>query len=86
MIGTVLRPWGPQSQLPGASGLHDTNLNALSIQTPKGQKSLGHIKKEWQIKIMAIKKGLNFMRNSKLAHILVEFYPYVPVQNESILG
>ena len=42
----------------------------LSTQTPRGQELLGHIKKYWQIKIIAHEKGLNFMRNPKLAHIL----------------
>ena len=35
---------------------------------------LGHIRKEWQIKMMAVffvKKVLNFMRKLKLAHFLV---------------
>ena len=37
-----------------ASGLHDTNLNTLSTQTPRGQKLHGYIKEEWQIKMMAV--------------------------------
>ena len=37
-----------------ASGLHDTNLNTLSTQTPRGQKLLGYIKEEWQIKMINI--------------------------------
>ena len=50
----LLRPWGPQTKLPGieAPCLHDTNLNTLSTQTPRNQELLGHIKKEWQIKMM----------------------------------
>ena len=59
--------------------LHDTNLNTLSTQTPRGQELLGHIKKEWQIKMMAcfssslMKRVFkNFMRIPKLAHILVK--------------
>ena len=42
----------PQSQLPGAEapGLHDTNLNTLSFQTPRGQELLGHIKKSSKLK------------------------------------
>ena len=41
-----------------ASGLHDTNLNTLSTQTPRGQKVLGYIKLkklllQRQIKMMA---------------------------------
>ena len=53
-------PW------PEAPGLHDTNLNTLSTQTPSGLELLGHIKKEWQIKIMAVfffiahEKGFKF--------------------------
>ena len=45
--------------------------------TLRGQELLGHIKKEWQIKMMAEfffiahKRVLNFMRNPKLVHILV---------------
>ena len=60
-----------------ASGLHDSNLNTLSTPTPRGQDQElhGHIKKEWQIKMMAVFflniRVLNFMRNPKLAHILV---------------
>ena len=59
----LLRPWGPQSQLPG---LHDSNLNTLSTQIPRGQKLLGYIKEEWQIKMMAVfffiahEKGFEF--------------------------
>ena len=37
-----------------ASGLHDTNLNTLSTQTPRGQDLLGHIQKERQIQMMAV--------------------------------
>ena len=46
-------------------------------QTPRGQELLGHIKKEWQIKMMAcfssslMKRVLNFMRNPEPAHVLV---------------
>ena len=60
-----------------ASGLYDTNLDTLSTQAPRGQKLHGYIKEEWQIKMMAcfssslMKRVLNFMRNPKLAHILV---------------
>ena len=49
-----------------ASGLHDTNLNTLSTQTPRGQKMHGYIKEEWQIKRMAVfffiahEKGFKF--------------------------
>ena len=49
-----------------ASGLHDTNLNTLSTQTPRGQKLHEYIKEEWQIKMMAVfffiahKKGFKF--------------------------
>ena len=32
-----------------APGLHYTNLNTRSTQTPRGQELLGHIQKEWQI-------------------------------------
>ena len=55
-----------------APGLHDTNLNTLSTQTPRGQELLGYIKKELQINIMAcfssslMTRVLNFMRNPKL--------------------
>ena len=44
----LLRPWGPQIQLPGAeaSGLHESNFNTLSIQTPRGQELIGHIKRK----------------------------------------
>ena len=47
-------------------GFHDTNLNTLSTQTPRGQELLEHIKTEWQIKMMAVfffiahEKGFNF--------------------------
>ena len=62
-----------------ASGLYDimTNLNTFSTQTPRDQQLLGYIKEEWQIKMMAVfsllfmKRVINFMRNPKLAHILV---------------
>ena len=37
-----------------ASGLHDTNLNTVSTQTPRGQKLHGYIQEEWQIKMMAV--------------------------------
>ena len=48
--------------------LHDTNLNTLSRQTPRGQKLHGYIKlkEEWQIKMMAVfffiahEKGFKF--------------------------
>ena len=49
-----------------ASGLHDTNLNTLSIQTPRGQKLHGYFKEESQIKMMVVfffiahKKGFKF--------------------------
>ena len=49
-----------------ASGLHDTNLNTLSTQTPRGQKLQGYIEEEWQIKMMALfffiahEKGFTF--------------------------
>ena len=48
-----------------APGLYDSNLNTLSTQTPRGQELLGHIKKEWQIKMMAVfftahEKGFKF--------------------------
>ena len=62
----LLRPWEPQSQLPGGPGLHDSKLNTFSTQTPRGRKLLGHIKKEWQIKMMAVffftahEKGFKF--------------------------
>ena len=46
-------------QLLEAPGLHDTNLNTLSIQTPRGQELVGHIKKEKQIMI-AHEKGFKF--------------------------
>ena len=42
----LLRPWGLRSSSLEAQGLQDTNLNTLSIQTPRGRKLLGHIKKE----------------------------------------
>ena len=61
-----------------ASGLHDTNLNTLSTQTPRGQKLHGYIlKKSGKLKRWGcfssplIKRVINFMRNPKLAHILV---------------
>ena len=75
----LLRPLGPQSQRPGGPCLHDFNLNTVSTQPPRGQEMLGHIKKEWQIKMMAVffsplmKRVLNFMRNPKLGHVLVFF-------------
>ena len=56
-----------------------TTLNALSTQTPRGQELLRHIKKERQIKMMAVfffighDRVLNFMHNPKLAHILVRY-------------
>ena len=34
-----------------ALGLHGTNLNTLSTQTPRGQELLGQIEKRWQIKM-----------------------------------
>ena len=44
---------GPQSQLPeGLWFTFNTNLNTLSIQTPRGQKLSGYhgyIKEEWQL-------------------------------------
>ena len=51
---------GLQSQLPRSPRvryLHDTNLNTLSTQPPRGQESLGHItkaKKRVKIRIMAV--------------------------------
>ena len=38
-------PWGLRASFLKAPGLYDTNLNTLSIQTPRGQPLLGHIKK-----------------------------------------
>ena len=73
----LFRPWGLRASSLEASGFYDTNLNTLSTQTPRGQELLEHIKKEWQIKIMAVissslmKRVLNFMHNAKLVHILV---------------
>ena len=43
----------------------------LSTQTPRGQELLGHIKKEWQIKMMAVfffiahEKGLKIHAQSQ---------------------
>ena len=57
----VVRPWGPQRQLPGC-----LRLNTLSTKTPRGQKLLEYIKEEWQIKMMAVfffiahEKGFTF--------------------------
>ena len=65
----LLRSGGLRASSLEAPGLYDTNLNTLSIQTPipgPGQELLGHIKKEWQVKIMAVfffiphKKGFKF--------------------------
>ena len=78
-----LRHLGPQDQLPGAEapGLHDTNLILEHTQhsNPRGQQLLGYIniKEEWQMKLWPcfssslMKRVLNFMRNPKLAHIIV---------------
>ena len=58
--------WGLRASFLEASGLHDTNLNTLSTQTPRGQKLHGYIKEEWQIKMMAVfffiahEKGFKF--------------------------
>ena len=49
-----LAPWRPQVYM---------NLNTLSTQTPRRQELLGHIKKEWQIEMMAMfdpEKGCKF--------------------------
>ena len=68
----LLRPWGLRASSPG---VHDTNLNTLSTQTPRGHELLGHIKKEWQSKMMAVffffahEKGFKFHAHPKLAHI-----------------
>ena len=54
-----------------APGLNEPNLNTLSTQTPRGQELLGHIKKEWQIKMMAVffftthEKGFKFHAQPK---------------------
>ena len=80
-----------------AQGLNDTNLNTLntfntlSTQTPRGQELLGHIRKYWQIKMMAccssslMKRVLNFMRNPKLAHILVLSFSYRRAKKDAIM-
>ena len=41
-------------EAPGNQFLHDTNLNTLSTQTPRGQELLGHIIKDWQIKMITV--------------------------------
>ena len=43
----LLRPWGLRASSLEAQGLHETNLNTLSTQTPRGQELLGHIKQEY---------------------------------------
>ena len=75
---------GLRASSPEAPGLqYDTNLNTLSTQTPRGQKLHEYIKEKWQIKIMAVffsslmKRVFNFMRNPKLAHILVHLYAHL---------
>ena len=60
-----LAPWRPQVYM---------NLNTLSTQTPRRQELLGHIKKEWQIEMMAMfdpEKGFKFHAQPKLVHIIV---------------
>ena len=69
----LLRPWGLRASSLEAPGLqlHDSNLNTLSTQTPRGQELLGLIKKEWHIKMMAVffltarKKGFKFHAQPK---------------------
>ena len=75
-----------------AQGLNDTNLNTLntfntlSTQTPRGQELLGHIRKYWQIKMMACCSSLlNFMRNPKLAHILDLSFSYRRAEKYAIM-
>ena len=57
-------PW--RSQIRFIFTLHDTDLNTLSTQTPRGQKWHGYIYEEWQIKMMAVffyiarEKGFEF--------------------------
>ena len=68
----------------GASLEHTQHSN------PRGQELLEHIKKEWQIKMMMcfssslMKRVLNFMRNPKLAHILVYLYKYAKVDGGGV--
>ena len=40
----LLRPWDLRASSLEAPGLHDTNLNTRSTQSPRGQELLGHIK------------------------------------------
>ena len=56
----LLRPWGLRASSLEAPGLHDTNLNKLSTQTPRGQELT--YQKEWQINKSKSKneKGLEF--------------------------
>ena len=67
--------WASRSGLGGlrassleAPGLHDTNLNTLRTQPPGGSELLEHIK---IVSSSLMKWVLNFIRNPKLAHILV---------------
>ena len=66
-----------------APGLHDTNFNTPSTQTPRGQELLERIKEANQN--MAVfffiinEKGFKFHARPQLAHILVinHFGPYI---------
>ena len=59
------------------SGLHDTNLNTISTQTPVAKNCMDILKKSGESKLWPcfssslMKRVLNFMRNPKLAHTLV---------------
>ena len=62
---SALRPWGPQSQLSGGLRftLHDTNLNTLSTQTPRGQELLERTKKSGKSKRwLCFSSSFNFMK------------------------
>ena len=48
-----------------APGLHDTNLNTLSTQTPRGQELLKHIEEEWQIKKTTVFFCIDHEKGSK---------------------
>ena len=58
--------------------LHNTNLNTLSTQTPSSQELLGHIKKEWQIKMMALCFSFSHRHRHIHSHYITSSYSQPP--------
>ena len=92
----LLRPLGASDPAPWTwrPQVYTTLTSTHSaLKTPRGQELLGHIKKEWQIKMMAVfffiayefERVLNVMRNPKMAHIYYCFVKPFLLLNLNVL-